>query len=223
MVRLFPRNVDVCVPLTISDGNSSYCSRIGGPPPTGIAPRNVSPMTRYLATIRVGQHPIVEISLFLSFDFYLMAENAGVIHSGDRFVQVLIHAESIRSSTSEIASDLSPHPITHRNEIDDWLVDDDGSRVILAHHKLGGRPYIQGAGAAPTACRHSETPNGMDILRCYRLRFLMRRTRILTAIGGKFADGFFHLLVLLAPPLGLVPVLKNELAILPAGQSFSGG
>ena len=43
-------------------------------------------------------------------------------------------------------SELSPHPIAYGIETDDWIVDDDGSRVILSDHKLGGRPFIQGAG-----------------------------------------------------------------------------
>ncbi len=146
MSRLFPINNGYCIPLIIGDGKSDTGSRLGGQPPAGVIPSNVTPLTRYFCTIRIAEDPTLEVSVFLSFDFDRMADNAGSIQSSVKLFEVVTHGESIRSDQSALISELTPHPILHGLVCEDYLVDDDGSRIVRSDHKLGGYPFIQDIG-----------------------------------------------------------------------------
>jgi hypothetical protein len=146
MPKLFPDDSQLCIPLIIGDGISETGSRIGGSPPSGIRPPTISASTRYFATIQISDAPVIELSIFLNFDFDEMLDGAGILHSSNRLVQLITHSESTRGDDSDILSDLSPHPIVHGKRSDDWIVDDVGERHVRAHHKLGGRPFLQNIG-----------------------------------------------------------------------------
>ena len=180
-----------CVPLVIGNGKSDTGSRLGGESPVGIAPGKVTLATRYFATIQICVDPVVELSLFLSFDFNEMADSAGVVHSSERLVQPVVHSESRRSTTPLITSDLSSHPIIHGMECEDWLIDDDGSRIVRSHHKLGGRPYIQDAGEGlPAAVAELETAGYFQVV-----QIAFPRAGDGDVEGDwPFAGGVFHLL-----------------------------
>ncbi|MCC9628904.1 hypothetical protein LOC68_10880 [Blastopirellula sp. JC732] len=146
MSRLFPRQDRDCVPLVIGDGDSESGSRLGGLPPAGVTPNRLTSLTKYFCTIRVAEDPVLEISVFLSFDFAGMADGAGVVHTSGDLFEVVTHGDSTRSIKSALASELTPHPILHGQECADKLVDDDGNEIVISHHKLGGRPFIQDSG-----------------------------------------------------------------------------
>jgi hypothetical protein len=90
--------------------------------------------------------------MFLSFDFRGMAGNAGVIHSSGKLFEAITHGASVRGNDSALISELPPHPIKHLPMCEDYVIDDDGSRIVESDHKLGGYPFIQDIGEGlPTA------------------------------------------------------------------------
>ena len=191
MPRLFSNGSGRCIPLVIGDGRSDSGSRLGGTPPAGIAPLNVTSLTKYFATIQISRDPVVEISVFLTFDFNEMADNAGVIHSSGRLVQFVTHAASARNDAPEILSDLSPHPIIHGTECEDWLVDDDGTQIVRAHHKLGGRPYVQYVGdGLPASLSQAEEAGYFQVV---QIAFPGAKNGDVDG-DWPFADGIFHVL-----------------------------
>jgi len=143
MSRLFPINNGYCIPLVIGDGISDAGSRLGGFPPVGVTPRHITPSTRYFCTIRIDEEPVLEVSIFISFDFDRMADNAGIIQTEGELFEVITHGESVRAQNSAFKSELTPHPILPRTMCDDYVVDDEGSRFVRSNHKLGGYPFIQ--------------------------------------------------------------------------------
>lgn len=146
MSRLFPSDRNYCIPLVIGDDNSDVGSRLGGLAPAGIRPRHVTESTRYFCTIQIAKAPVLEASVFLSFNFSQMASNAGSIQSSGELFEAIVHGPSIRGNDSAFASELSPHPILYQSICEDHVVDDDGSRIIRSEHKLGGYPFIQDSG-----------------------------------------------------------------------------
>ena len=120
-----------------------------------------------------------------------MLESAGVIHSSDRLVQVIAHSESARSQDSEILSDLSPHPMVHGTTSDDWLVDDEGNRIVESRHKLGGRPFLLNPLEGPSAAMAKVTAEGY--FQIVQIDFPNAKDADIAG-NWPFADGIFHIL-----------------------------
>jgi len=142
MPEVFPESVDVCVPFRISDGPSVTGSRLGGAHPQGILPPIITGKTRYLLTIVLSDS--VEFSLFTQFDFGEMFNSAGIVLAPESsLLHLSFHEPSRRSNEPAVVADLSPHPIELRQPLSDTVVDD-GERFVYAHHKVGGRPSLDG-------------------------------------------------------------------------------
>lgn len=142
MQLLCPESIGTCLPVTIGEGASSEGPRIGGQPPCGVVPSARTALTRYLLTLPLTMDGL-EVSIFVSFDFDLMAEASRRVEGHDELLEMVIHGPSQRrESGSDFVSDISPHPMIIHPPRPDWIVAD-GMKIVESGHKIGGRPYIE--------------------------------------------------------------------------------
>ena len=133
---------------------------------------------------------MLEVSVFLSFDFDGMADNAGVIQSHGQLFEAVTHGESVRASDSEFESELTPHPLHYGRICEDFVIDD-GSRVVRSGHKLGGFPFIQDTGEGlPIAVAQAYEEGFFQIV---QIDFPGARDGPVKG-NWPFAGGVFHLL-----------------------------
>src|ERR1700742_2147652 len=136
MQLLYPNDPLYCLPIRFGEGASETGARFGGRAPEGITPTSRSEDIRYFATLVLNDAPVIEVSIFVSFDLNQMMKRCGVL-TGDDQVNVIIHGASRRASNNVYASELSEHPLVYMNEKDDWMDDGCGDIVIESGHKLG--------------------------------------------------------------------------------------
>ena len=190
MRLLSPSDTSRCVPLHVGSGPSPTGPRLGGMPPVGIAPPKLLPGTRYFATIPLASTPPLEASIFLSFDFDQMAATASTIGASD-LVSVVVHPPAERVAISDLASELSAHPLVLEPEQSDTIIDDEGNPMINSRHKLGGRPYtfrdrfehIRGSGELATG----------GFMQVLQIDFPASTRDAAVEGTWPFADGMFHL------------------------------
>jgi len=144
MSNLVPDHRGFCIPIRIGPKDRSDSgSRLGGRRPAGISPRHVTPLTQYFCTIRIAFDPVIEASLFISFDFDGMWDHAGSLQKPGPLYEVVVHEESVRSDDSEFISVLSSHSLLFETACEDVFTDDNGDRIVRSDHKIGGYPFIQ--------------------------------------------------------------------------------
>lgn len=139
----FPADPQFCCPLHIGDGSNETGSRLGGKSPEGVRPQLIQEITKYFLTVEISKDSGLELSIFLSFTFPDMIKNRcrPFQNSDTKMVQIVLHGASRRSEGLELASELSAHPIFSATAKEDYIVDEDGERLVDPSHKMGGRVY----------------------------------------------------------------------------------
>ncbi len=125
----------VCLPLRITNEEKEDDGRLGGAPPQGIGVEAAD--LRYFATVPFAESD--HLSIFVA-DYDELAENRAVV-SALGLVQVVLHSPAQRDNAADGASLLSAQGLAVLPEAEDWM-EDDGQRLILSGHKIGGRPYL---------------------------------------------------------------------------------
>jgi hypothetical protein len=128
------------IPIRISDRTEGNSGSIGGQAPELAIPESWSSALRYFASVPLGVTPVSLVSIFVS-EFESIVEVRGRVNELN-LVQVAIHPPTARQVDAANASNLSPHWLEILRETSDWMVDDDGNRVVRPGHKIGGRPHI---------------------------------------------------------------------------------
>lgn len=141
MEVLWPSNRERCLPLRLVDEKNSDDGYLGGLPPVGISPTYAEKRLHYFATLPFAKNPPFYISIFV-VDLESLMLVRGVVNSLG-YVDIQVHERANRSiSHSAYDSTISPCSISVLPESNDWMMDDDGSQLVLPGHKIGGRPCL---------------------------------------------------------------------------------
>lgn len=193
MVSLIaPADLERRVPFTLRP-DAEAGTRFGGRAPSGIRPKRATAATVYLATIPLARTPVRDVSIFLTE----RQENTFLSEGGRLYVgsdlgpvEVVSHPRSERGAESLFHSRLSEKAIVLGAEDADWYTNDEGERVLIGGHKIGGRPAL-------FKDWHLEEPVN-DLLRCgyvqvLQLDFPSADDDVVSG-DWPFGDGMFHLL-----------------------------
>jgi len=136
-----PYENNKCWPLRICEEDTDSGSRLGGLPPESVILENRTGNTRYFLTI-APPNEYVQLSIFTDFNFSDMFDGAGVLHDhNSTLARVVIHEPRARSSSMDLASNLSAHALQIKHLTTDWdLVE--GEYFPYLHNKIGGIPAI---------------------------------------------------------------------------------
>ncbi|HMZ82140.1 MAG TPA: hypothetical protein PLL06_20750, partial [Acidobacteriota bacterium] len=126
-------------PLQIVDQQAGVDGLIGGNPPVNVYPPSMNKNLQYFLTAPFSTSPKTQISVFVADFEELLGKRGELNQSG--LVEVVLHKPSERAPTSEFASPLTPHGLLLLEKHIDWI-DDQGNRVIIAGHKIGGTPHL---------------------------------------------------------------------------------
>ncbi len=141
MRLIAPDNPLACVPLQIVDEGGTAGAWLGGRPPEAVVLPTHAQAPRYFATIPIAFEPQLCVSIFVADLERIMTVRGQVNSPG--LLWPLLHAPAPRrKAKAEFDSLLSEHALLLLEPSDDWVVDDDGQRVIRPDHKLGGRPHM---------------------------------------------------------------------------------
>lgn len=139
MPLAFPEDKDLCLPIQIVDGRSNGGALFGGRPPSGVIP--IANGLRFFASFPFFSAPETCLSLFVA-DFDEILELRGRVVELDR-LEVLVHSPTSRAdSASPHDSNLSEHSLALQSVCEDWVLGDEGEKVVRSGHKLGGSPYL---------------------------------------------------------------------------------
>lgn len=129
----------LCYPLQIVDQQAGVDGLIGGNPPVNVYPPSMNKNLRYFLTAPFSTNPKTQISVFVADFEKLLGKRGELNRSG--LVEVVLHEPSERAPISEFASPLTPHGLLLLEKHIDWI-DDQGNRVTIAGHKIGGTPHL---------------------------------------------------------------------------------
>jgi hypothetical protein len=136
-----PSSPHTCVPFVIRDGPVTAGCWLGGRPPEGIAPARSDGSKRYFATLPLAAQTAIFVSIFVSELEELMPARGRLSAVG--LIQAVIHPLRPRSRVdSPLDGALSEHSLQFLSPADDWVVGEDGERVVRPNHKIGGRPHL---------------------------------------------------------------------------------
>jgi len=191
MQLLFPNDPLVSVPFNVGQGPNEAGPRLGGRPPANVLPRTSNEFICYFLTIPLSVEPSQEVSVFTSSNFDRLLKACGNLNE-EGLVQVVVHSSSRRGKSLELSSSLSEHPLLLLEPREDWLMSDEGERIVASFHKLGGRPYfIQGKLGLEAAVRRLMAAGFAQVL---QMGFPAVRGDTGEVEGDwPFGDGMFHL------------------------------
>jgi hypothetical protein len=132
-------------PISISLEDAPNGPRIGGNPPEGVLPPQVSSLTQYFATLCLDKSTSKEVSIFLDLDAEegspnSIYRNVSRLWSTETFVQIVVHPSSRRAMSPFLASPLSGRALIIEPQRPDIVVEPGGE--LLLPSKLGGKPYL---------------------------------------------------------------------------------
>lgn len=133
----------MCSPLQIVDGTGTPGAGLGGRAPEVLDefPGGSAPAVYYFATVPLRAGSSQFVSLFVADLVDLMPNRARVNEVG--LLRPVVHAARPRAQRrSPFDSKLSEHGLLAQDEVEDWILDDEGNAIIRPGHKLGGRPHL---------------------------------------------------------------------------------
>lgn len=138
MRLICPSDPETSCPLRIDEDRAEATSFLGGRPPA--IETSLPPNCRYFATVPITSEPHQRVSIYCDDLEKIMPVRGTLANPGLLFP--VVHAPVGRQAkASRWDSELSEHALSVLDPMLDW-VEDEGSRVRRAGHKIGGRPFL---------------------------------------------------------------------------------